>query len=156
VIDSLLLSLVEWSYLNSTEMLKSLLQMSCICPRPVPTARPHLDHFLWTDHEERVCFGPWHCCRTCVISFLTSSFEPVVEIHCLVVLSRGRCWAAIRLSRHPEPSGHAPLGSLLVGHWRTTWSMICSSEPRSQAGEGAIPHLCKQERGNVHHRCGGG
>ena len=33
-----------------------------------------------------------------------------------------------------------------IGHWRTTWSTVCSSAPHSQAGEGAITHLYMQER----------
>jgi len=33
-----------------------------------------------------------------------------------------------------------------IGHWRTTWPAVCSSAPHSQAAEGAIPHLYKQER----------
>ena len=33
-----------------------------------------------------------------------------------------------------------------IGHWRTTWSKVCSSAPHSQAAEEAIPHLYKQER----------
>ena len=33
-----------------------------------------------------------------------------------------------------------------IGHWKTTWSTVCSSAPRSHAAEGAIPHLCKQQR----------
>ena len=50
--------------------------------------------------------------------------------------SRRRCWAAIQLSDHPEPSGrvvHEVHG-------------LNSSAPHSQAAEAAIPCLCKQER----------
>jgi len=57
--------------------------------------------------------------------------------------SRGRCWAAIRLSHRPEPSGRAARGEgRWIGHWRTTWSTACSA-PHSQAAEEAIPHLYK-------------
>ena len=39
---------------------------------------------------------------------MTSSFEEVVTIHCLAALElHGRRWAIIRLSHHPEVSGHA-------------------------------------------------
>jgi len=61
---------------------------------------------------------------------------------------RGRCWAAIWLSRHPEPSGHArctPWGDRCIRQWRTTYSTASSSAPHWQAAEGNIPHLCKQE-----------
>ena len=30
-----------------------------------------------------------------------------------------------------------------MGHWRATWSTVCSSAPHSQAAEKVIPHLCK-------------
>ena len=63
--------------------------------------------------------------------------------------SRGRYWAVIQLSHRPEPSGRAacsPWGVQWVGHWRTTWSTVCSSARHSQAEEEAIPHLCKQEQ----------
>ena len=32
------------------------------------------------------------------------------------------------------------------GHWRETWSTVCSSVPHSQATKEVLPHLCKQER----------
>ena len=37
------------------------------------------------------------------------------------------------------------MGGQWIGQWRTTWSMVCSSTQQSQAADGAIPHLCKQE-----------
>ena len=37
------------------------------------------------------------------------------------------------------------LGGRWIGHWRTTWSTVCSSAPHSQAAKEAIPHLYKQE-----------
>jgi len=39
----------------------------------------------------------------------------------------------------------SPRGDGWIGHWRTTWSTVCSSAPHSQAAEEAIPHLYKQE-----------
>jgi len=39
----------------------------------------------------------------------------------------------------------SPSGGRWIGHWRTTWSTVCSSAPHSQAAEEAIPHLYKQE-----------
>ena len=54
---------------------------------------------------------------------------------------QGRCWAAIRLSHRPERSGSVVRGGgRWIGHWRTTWSTVCSA-PHSQAAEEAIPHL---------------
>jgi len=38
------------------------------------------------------------------------------------------------------------MGSRWIGHWRTTWSTVCSSAPHSQPTEEAIPHLYRQER----------
>ena len=59
---------------------------------------------------------------------------------------RGRCWAVIRLSHRPEPSGRVVrVGGRWIGQWRTTWSTVCSA-PHSQAAEEAMPHLYKQER----------
>jgi len=40
----------------------------------------------------------------------------------------------------------SPRGGRRIGHWRTTWSSVCSSTPHSQAAEEAIPHLYRQER----------
>jgi len=40
----------------------------------------------------------------------------------------------------------SPWGGRWIGHSKTTWSAVCSSAPHWQATEGAIPHLCKQER----------
>ena len=39
----------------------------------------------------------------------------------------------------------SPWGCRWIGHWRTTWSTVCSSAPHSQATEETIPHLHKQE-----------
>ena len=40
----------------------------------------------------------------------------------------------------------SPWGGRWIGHWRTTWSAVCSSAPHSQAADEAIPHLYRQER----------
>ena len=34
----------------------------------------------------------------------------------------------------------------MIGHWRTTWSTVCSFAPHSLAAEKGIPYLYKQER----------
>jgi len=59
---------------------------------------------------------------------------------------RGRCWAAILLSRRPETSDRAVCGEVdRLDNWRTTtWSTVCSSAPHSQAAEEVIPHLYNQ------------
>ena len=64
--------------------------------------------------------------------------------------SRGRCWAAVRLHRHPEASGHAPHE---VEQWttseeqlRTTWPTVCSAVPHPQSAEWATTYLYKQEQ----------
>ena len=40
----------------------------------------------------------------------------------------------------------SPLRGRWIGHWRTTWSTVCSSAPHSQAAEEVVPHLYKQEQ----------
>jgi len=40
----------------------------------------------------------------------------------------------------------SPWGGRWIGHWKITWSTVCSSAPHSQAAEETIPHLYKQER----------
>ena len=40
----------------------------------------------------------------------------------------------------------SPWGDWWIGHWRTTWSTVCSYVPHSQAAGEAIPHLYKLER----------
>ena len=70
--------------------------------------------------------------------------------------SRGRCWAAIRLSRQPEPPDYAlhkevdglnSEGQLV----NTVRSTVCSSARHSQAPEGEYP-ICVSMSGNVRHR----
>jgi len=48
----------------------------------------------------------------------------------------------------------SPWGCRWIGHWRTTWSTVCSA-PNSQAAEEAIP-ICTGRSGNVRHQCGAG
>jgi len=47
----------------------------------------------------------------------------------------------------------SPWGGQWIELWRTIWSMLCSSAPHSQANEGAIPQLCKQEAVRPDPRC---
>ena len=61
--------------------------------------------------------------------------------------SRGRCWAAIQLSHHPEPSGHAVHGEvdgLDVGGQHGRLFVLLRHTHRPQ--KGTIPHLFKKER----------
>jgi len=51
--------------------------------------------------------------------------------------------SVVSLSRTVRPC--SPWGGRWIGHWKTTWLMVCSSAPYSQAAEEAIPHLYKQE-----------
>ena len=37
-------------------------------------------------------------------------------------------------------------GGRWIGHWRTTWLLVRSSAPHSQAAEEATPQMCKKER----------
>ena len=37
----------------------------------------------------------------------------------------------------------SPWGGRWIGHWMTTWTMVCSSAPHSQTAEETIPHLGK-------------
>jgi len=76
---------------------------------------------------------------------MNSCFNPLLGR----IISRCRCWAAIRLSRHPVPSRHAlsaEVDGLDNERQNGQWSTVCSSVPRSQVAEGAMPQLCKQER----------
>jgi len=68
---------------------------------------------------------------------------------------RGRCWAAIRLSHRPEPSGHAVHGQVdrldIEGkHGRRFVLLHHAHRPQR-------PYPTRTNRsGNVRHRCGGG
>jgi len=58
--------------------------------------------------------------------------------------SRGRCWAAIWLSHHPEPSGggvHGEVDRLDIGG-----NMVDGFVLLRRTAEEAMPHLYKQER----------
>ena len=45
-----------------------------------------------------------------------------------------------------KPLPCSPWEGRWIGHWKTTWSRVCSSAPHSQAAEEAISHLYRQER----------
>jgi len=79
----------------------------------------------------------------CVSSSIwaSSSFS-----HCLAAWISGQVLSShsvVWSSRTVRPC--SPWGGRSIGHWRTTWSTVCSSAPYSQAAEEAIPHLYKQE-----------
>ena len=69
--------------------------------------------------------------------------------------SRGRCWAANRLSpssRTVRP--RSPRVGRWIGVWRTTGSTVYSSAPRSQAAE--VPcRICAGRSEKAWHWCGG-
>jgi len=91
--------------------------------------------------------------QVCLLSLLLStrlppflSFDPDLSIHCLATLDLRRCWAAIQLSHHPEPSGHALNGEVdgldIRGQHGWQFVLLCHTHrPR-----GDKPHLCKQEQ----------
>ena len=79
--------------------------------------------------------------------FLTLSFEPVLQTtawpHCIsgqMLISHSMTSS----SRTVRPC--SPWRGWWIGHWRITWSTVCSSAPHSQAAEKAIPNLYRQER----------
>ena len=66
-------------------------------------------------------------------------------LHCL-----NQMLAVLLLSQHRVSSSktvrpQAPCGARCIGHAVRTWSAVCSEAPHSQFGEGARPHLCKDE-----------
>jgi len=76
------------------------------------------------------------------------SFERVVIVH-------STAWPQISgqvLSSHSIISSSrtvgpcSPCGARWIGHWRTTWSTVCSSAQHSQAAEDAMHH-CTLEAG---------
>ena len=78
---------------------------------------------------------------------LVPSFERVLSIHCLAALDLGaRCWAAMRLSLSSSRVRPCSPWGPWIGHWRLTWSTVCSSAPHSQAAEDATADLHRQER----------
>ena len=66
--------------------------------------------------------------------------------HCLAAPDLGadveQPFNCLKSSRTVRPC--SPWGGRWIGHWRTTWSTICSSAPHSQGAEEDIPHLYKQ------------
>ena len=87
----------------------------------------------------------FHQIQIVLIFYIVVSVRP--SSHCSSALDLG---ASVEqpfdclISRTVKPC--SPGGGRWVGHWRTTWSTVCSSAPHSQAAEEAIPHLCKQEQ----------
>jgi len=74
-----------------------------------------------------------HASTSCFIIIIwVSSFSPLFSL----TRSRGRCWAANRLSHHPEPPDCAPWGGRWIGHWKTTMvnGLICSTLTSHKAG----------------------
>ena len=68
---------------------------------------------------------------------------------------RGRCWAAIRLSHRPEPSGRAVRGEvdgLDVGRRHGRRFVLLHHTHRPQRRSYPV---CTSRSGNVRHRCGG-
>ena len=66
-------------------------------------------------------------------------------LHCL-----NQRLAVVLLSQHQVSSSktirpHAPCGAQCIGHAVSAWSAVCSEAPHSQFGEGARPHLCRDE-----------
>jgi len=77
----------------------------------------------------------------------SSSFELDCRSTARPHRSRGRCWAAIRLSYRPEPSGHAVRGEvdgLDIGRQHGRRFVLLRHTHRSQRR--TYPHLYKQER----------
>jgi len=74
---------------------------------------------------------------------VTSSFERVVQTTSWPHKISGemlRSHSVVSSSRTVRPC--SPWGGWWIGHWRTTWSTVCSSAQHPQE---AIPHLYKQE-----------
>ena len=66
-------------------------------------------------------------------------------LHCL-----DQMLAVMSLSQHRVSSSktvrpRAPCNARCIRHAVSTWSAVCSEAPHSQFGEGAKPHLCKNE-----------
>ena len=76
----------------------------------------------------------------------SSSCKTVLSIHCLAeqdfgqVLNSQAIVASSKLVRTCSPRERR-----WNGNWRTVWSMVCLSEPHTQATEGTISPSCKQE-----------
>jgi len=106
---------------------------------------------LKNDIMIKVKFGCLDCAW--ILLFLLSQlFEPLLGR----TTSRCRCWAAIRLSHRPEPTGHAVHGKvdrLDIGGQHGLRSVPLRHSHKTQKGPYPI---CTSRRGNVRHRCGGG
>ena len=58
---------------------------------------------------------------------------------------RGRSWQPFGCLIVQNRQAVQYIGKSMDGHWRTTWSTVCSFVPQSQAAEEVIPHLYRQE-----------
>jgi len=94
----------------------------------------------------------WICLKRFMLHPLLSKlFKPLLGR----TRSRGRCWAAIRLSHRPEPSGHAvhtDVDGLDIGgqHGRRFVLLCHTHRPQRKP----CP-VCTSRSGNVQPRCGG-
>ena len=97
--------------------------------------------------------------RTDALFWWNSIFSFIVWAVLNPLLDRTRCrsrrWAAIRLSRHREPSGHAVHGEVdrLDSGEQHVQRPVLRNSRKSQKGPYPI---CVSKSGNVRHRCGGG
>jgi len=100
----------------------------------------------------------WECLQyastSCFLSIIvwTCSFCPLLGR----TRSRGRCWAANRLSHHSEPSGHTIHGE---GDGLDIWRQYVRRFDclRTTHKPQKRPHpICAKRRGNVWHWCRGG
>ena len=71
------------------------------------SARTHFS-FLVPLKDEVLYIGQWQCLAVVFFFIIWASSYPLLGR----TRSRGKWWAAIRLSRHPEPSGHALQGGV--------------------------------------------
>jgi len=82
-----------------------------------------------------------HMNESLLLHHLSQLLKSTAWLYCI----SGRCWAAIWLSCHPEPSGHAFQGEfevLDIEGQHCQWFVPL----HSQAAERVIPHSCKQEQ----------
>jgi len=112
------------------------------------TTRP-LSARHWSQAPVRknlVCVPSAHWTSFIMRANLSSSFDPVLSVHCLAALDLGAgvgSHSIVSSSWTIRPC--SPWGGRWSGHWRPTWLTVCS-EPHSQAADGAIPRVCKRER----------
>jgi len=84
-----------------------------------------------------------------MVIFLASSFNP---LGC--TRSRGRCWAAIRLFRYPEPSGHALRGKGDgLNNKRQHGQRAALLRHTFKPQWGPLPVCVRRRAGYVGHRC---